>query len=153
MTSNFTSTALGVAFGASLMALAATGVAQAEPAPLPAAPDGLVNVVVGGATVLDSVPDAQAAQAVTDMCALPAPAVTAMIAQVDAVGGSEKACAGKSGGDVVLAENGPAAQEPSPVVPGTQASYGSGKASIDPAGPDPISANLPTEPDNMPSQN
>jgi hypothetical protein len=153
MNSNFRTTALGVVFGASLMAIAAAGVAQAEPAPLPPGPDGLVNVVVGGATVLDSVPDAQAAQAVTEMCALPAPAATAMVDEVDAAGRSETACAGKSAGDVVLAENLPAAQEHSPVVPGTKASFGSGSADVNPAGPDPISNSLPTEPDNMPALN
>jgi hypothetical protein len=153
MNSSFRTTALGVVFGASLMAVAAVGVAQAEPAPLPPGPDGLVNVLVGGTTFLYSVPDAQAAQAVTDMCAMPAPAVSAMVAEVDAAGGSETACAGRPKGNVVLAENLPAAQEPSPVVPGTKASFGSGSADVNPAGPDPISNSLPTEPDNMSALN
>jgi hypothetical protein len=139
--------------GGSLMVTAGLGTAQAQPAPPPPpGADGMVNVVVGGATVLDSVPDSQAVQAVTDMCALPAPAVDAMVSAVDAAGGSKTACAGRSGGDVVLVQNLPPALEKSPVVPGTSASFGSAGGS-EPAAPAPIAGSLPTEPDNMSSEN
>lgn len=140
-------------FGGSLMITAALGTAQAQPAPPPPpGSDGMVNVVVGGATVLDSVPDAQAVQAVAGMCALPAQAVDAMVAAVDAAGGSQTACAGRSGKDVVLVQNLPPAMEKSPVVPGTSASFGSGGAA-EPQAPAPITGSLPTEPDNMSSEN
>lgn len=150
---NLKRAALGAVFGGSLLVTAGLGVAQASPAPPLAGPDGLVDVVVGGATYLDSVPDYQATQAITDMCAMSAPAVNAMVAQVDATGGSETACAGRSGGDVVLAQNLPPAMEKSPVVPGTKASWGSGAAGTEPAGPAPISGSLPTDPDNISSMN
>ncbi|MET0898675.1 MAG: hypothetical protein ABWY45_12260 [Mycobacterium sp.] len=146
MSKNFRTSAVSVIFGASLALTAGLGTAQAEPAP--AGPDGQVNVLVGGATVLDSVPNAQAEQAVESMCALPAPAVDAMVTRVDAAGGSQAAC-----GDVTLAQNLPGAQEISPVVPSTKASFGSGAAAVDPSGPDPIRGSLPTEPDNMSSEN
>jgi hypothetical protein len=145
--------ALGAVLGGSLLVTMGLGVAQAGPLPPPSGSDGLVNVVVGGATVLDSVPDAQAVQAVSGLCTLPAPAVDAMVAKVDAAGGGETACTGRSGGDVVLAQNLPGAQEISPVVPSTKASFGSGTGAVDPAGPEPIAGNLPTEPDNMSSEN
>lgn len=146
MSTSFRTAALGAVFGVSLAVTAGLGVAQAEP--LPPGPDGLVNVVVGGATYLDSVPDAQAEQAVESMCALPVPAATALVDQVDAAGGSQTAC-----GDVTLAQNLPGAQELSPVVPSTKASFGSGAAAVDPGGPAPIRGSLPTEPDNMSSEN
>lgn len=146
MSKNFRTAALGAVFGASLAFTAGLGIAQAEP--VPAGPDGLVNVMVGGATYLDSVPDAQAEQAVASMCALPAPAVDAMVTRVDAAGGNQTACS-----DVTLAQNLPSAQETSPVVPSTKASFGSGAAAVDPGGPDPIRGSLPTEPDNMSSEN
>ena len=146
MNRNFRTAALGAVFGASLAVTAGLGIAQAEPAP--AGPDGLIDVVVHGATYLDSVPDAQAAQALTGMCALSTSAATALVDRVDAAGGSQTACS-----DVALVQNLPAAQERSPVVPSTKASFGSGGAAINPAGPDPIAGNLPTEPDNMSSEN
>lgn len=146
-------TALGAVFGGSLLVTAGLGLAQAAPAPPLAGPDGLVDVVVGGATYLDSVPDTQATQAVTDMCAMSAPAVNAMVDHVDAAGGNTTVCAGRSGGAVVVAQNLPAAMETSPVVPGTKASWGSGSAASEPAAPAPISGSLPTDPDNMSSEN
>ncbi|AQA01665.1 hypothetical protein BVC93_03600 [Mycobacterium sp. MS1601] len=144
---NFKSAMVTGVVGASLMLTAGLGVAQA------AGPDGEVNVVVGGATVLDSVPDAQAAQAAASMCAVPEPALDAIASQVDNTGGSQTACTGHPGGAVVLAQNLPAAMELSPVVPGTKASWGSGEAAAVPSGPDPISSSLPTSPDNMSSEN
>jgi hypothetical protein len=143
--------ALGAAVGASLILTVGSAVAQADPAP-PPGPDGLVNVVVGGATYLDSVPDAQAVQAVAQLCSIPGPSVDSMVATVDAAGGAESACAGKTG-EVVLTQNLPPAMEHSPVVPGTSASWGSGEAAANPSAPDPISGSLPTEPDNMSSEN
>jgi len=146
-----TTAALGAAFGASLILTVGSAVAQADPAPPPGR-DGMVNVVVGGATYLDSVPDAQAAQAVAQLCSLPGAAIDSMVATVDTAGGAEPACAGKTG-EVVLTQNLPPAMEHSPVVPGTSASWGSGEAAANPKAPDPIAGSLPTAPDNMSSEN
>jgi hypothetical protein len=122
---HFIRTAVGTAaVGGSLALTAGLGVAFAEPPPPPPpGPDGLVNVVVGGTVLLDSVPVAQAAQSVTGSCSLPDTAVSAMVAQVDATGVSQTACS-SAAGDVVLVQNGPAATESSPVVPGTEAGTG-----------------------------
>lgn len=144
-------TVLGAALGASLMFSVGSAVAQADPAPPPGR-DGMVDVEVGGATYLDSVPDAQAAQAVAQLCSMPGPAVDAMVATVDAAGGATPACAGKTG-EVVLTQNLPPAMERSPIVPGTSASWGSGDAAANPSVSSPITGSLPTEPDNMSSEN
>ena len=144
---NFRSAVMVGAVGAALLVSLGSGVAQA------AGPDGEVNVVVGGATVLDSVPDAQAAQAAASMCAAPEPAMDTMAAAVDDTGGSRTACPGQAGKAVVIAQNLPAAMESSPVVPGTKASWGSGEAAVNPSGPKPITGSLPTSPDNMSSEN
>ncbi|MET0898676.1 MAG: hypothetical protein ABWY45_12265 [Mycobacterium sp.] len=149
--------ALGTVFGGSLLVAAGSGVAQSEPAPPPPGPDGLVNVVVGEATYLDSVPVAQAVQAVTEMCALPAPAVSAIAAEVDAAGVNQTACAAQSGDNVVLAQNLPPADEPSPAVPGTSAEIGSepeaGAEEEEEAPSEPITDSLPDEPNNIPGMN
>lgn len=150
--------ALGAVFGGSLLLATGWGMAaQAEPVPPPPGPDGLVNVVEDGATVLDSVPIAQAAQAVAGMCAMSTDAVTAMVAQVDAAGNSQTACSGRLGGDVVLVQNLPPAQELSPVVPGTSAAIESEPAAeppAEPAGPgEPIPDSLPDEPNNISGMN
>ncbi|MGB3483639.1 MAG: hypothetical protein WBB07_15685 [Mycobacterium sp.] len=120
---NFTRSAVAAVFGGSLLVTAGIGIATAEPTPPPPTPgpDGLVTVVVGGVNYLDSVPIEQASQAVAEMCALPAPAVSAMATQVDANGVSQTACAGQTSGEVIVAQNAVAALEPSPVVPGTNA--------------------------------
>ncbi|CAN5410018.1 hypothetical protein BH11ACT7_BH11ACT7_17170 [soil metagenome] len=109
------------------------GVASAEPtpAPPPPAPDGLVNVMVGSTTLLDSVPTAQATDAVADRCNLPVEAVRAMAAQVDATGVSQSACVGQPEGEVALVQN--LATGPSPVVPDTSAEAAEEPA--DPAAP------------------
>jgi hypothetical protein len=134
-------------FGGLVLVGAHAGVAQAAPAP---GPDNLVNVVVGGVTVLDSVPAFQAAQAVSEMCAVPGPAASAMVAQVDAAGGGQTACTGRAGGDVQLVQNLPPADEASPVVPGTSAQFGSGSSADVPAGgAESLPDTLPDEPDNM----
>lgn len=131
-------TAVGTAVGGSLVFAAGLGLAHAEPAPPPPpAPDGLVNVVVGGTVLLDSVPVAQATQSVTGSCALPDAAVSAMVAQVDATGVNQTACS-TAEGDVVLAQNGPAAMESSPVVPGTEAGTGTAEEPAPAAPPEEI---------------
>jgi hypothetical protein len=117
-------TAVGSAVGGSLVVTAGLGLAHAEPPPPPPpGPDGLVNVVVGGTVLLDSVPVAEATQSVAGSCALPDPAVSAMVAQVDATGVSQTACTSTEG-DVVLVQNGLPAVGTSPVVPGTEAGTG-----------------------------
>jgi hypothetical protein len=142
----------GTVVGGALL-FTAGSVAQAEPTPPPPGPDGLINVLVGGVMYLDSVPTSQAAQAITEMCALPGPAASAMVAQVDAAGVSQTVCTGESSGDVVLAQNLPAGQEVSPVVPGMDSQNELGPAEDTPAGGGQIEDSLPDEPDNMPAMN
>jgi hypothetical protein len=143
---HFIRTAVGTAaVGGSLALTAGLGVAFAEPPPPPPpGPDGLVNVVVGGTVLLDSVPVAQAAQSVTGSCSLPDTAVSAMVAQVDATGVSQTACS-SAAGDVVLVQNGP---EPAPAAPpeeiqGDTSGAGAGEPPEVPEGADKPEANNP----------
>lgn len=130
--------AVGTVIGGSLVVTAGLGLAQAEPPPPPPpGPDGLVNVVVGGTVLLDSVPVAQATQSVAGSCALPDAVVSAVVAQVDATGASQTACTSAEG-DVVLVQNGPPAMETSPVVPGTEAGTGAPEEPAPPAPPEGI---------------
>lgn len=146
--------ALGAVCGGSLLLAAGWGTAQAEPTPPPPpGPDGLVNVVVGAVTVLDSVPATQAAQAVTGLCALPEPAASALVAQVDVGGSSQTACSAQSGDPVVLVQNLPPAQEPSPVVPGTSAAIESEPAEEPAGAAEAIPDSLPDEPNNISGMN
>ncbi|CAN5785614.1 hypothetical protein BH10ACT9_BH10ACT9_46530 [soil metagenome] len=118
---NLRTAAVGAALGGSLLFAAGVGIAGGEPLPVPPppGPDGVVNVVVGTATLLDSVPTAEATDAVADKCKVPVETVSAMVVQVDATGVSQTACTGQPGGDVVLTQN--AVAGGSPVVPDTSA--------------------------------
>lgn len=137
-----------------LLLTAGMGLAHAAepPPPPPPGADGLIDVVIGGATILDSVPTAQAAQAVSKMCGMPGPTASAMVVNVDTVGGSQTACR-RPAGDVVLVQNLPAGAEVSPVVPGTKAQVNPSPVQDTPAGGGKIKSSLPTSPDNMTSMN
>jgi len=115
---NFKTAAVGTVFGGSLLFTAGLGIAGAEPVPAPV-PDGLVNVTVGGTTILDSVTIAEATDASAAICGTSAPDVSSLVEQVDTQGVNQTVCAGLPGGDLVLAQN--VSVETSPVVPGTSA--------------------------------
>lgn len=116
---NLKTAAVGSIFGGSLLLTAGMGIAGAEPLPVPT-PDGLVNVTVGGTTILDSVSVDEASTASAAICGTTAPDVSALALQVDTQGVNQTACAGLPGGDLVLAQN-VSLETTSPVVPGTDA--------------------------------
>ncbi|MET0898677.1 MAG: hypothetical protein ABWY45_12270 [Mycobacterium sp.] len=116
---NFKTAAVGTVFGGSLLFTAGMGIAGAEPVPAPT-PDGLVNVTVGGTTILDSVSVDEATNASAAICGTTAPDVNALVQQVDTQGVNQTVCAGLPGGDLVLAQN-VSLETTSPVVPGTDA--------------------------------
>lgn len=124
---NFKNAAVGTVFGGALLFSAGMGVAGAEPAPPPGAPDDLVTVTQGATTVADSVATAEAANAVAQLCGPAAPNALGLAQQVDVSGGSQVACAGLPAGDVVVAQN-ISAEEPSPTVPG-----GPAEPAVDPS--------------------
>jgi hypothetical protein len=126
---NFKTAAVGTLFGGSLLFTAGMGIAGAEPVPAPA-PDGLVNVTVGGTTILDSVPADVASNASAAICGSTAADVNALAQQVDTQGVNQTVCTGLPGGDLVLAQNVSAGTEaPSPVFPETESeSTGEGSA-------------------------
>ncbi|MGB3483640.1 MAG: hypothetical protein WBB07_15690 [Mycobacterium sp.] len=147
--------AFGTALGAALLLTAGLGMAQAQPTPPtppPPGPAGMISVVVGGVMTMDNVPRAQAAQAVTQLCAMPEAAASAVVARVNSPGGRQTACTAQ-GGAVELVQNLPGVGEGSPVVPGTKALIKSDPAQDIPAGGGKIGNSLPTAPDNMSSKN
>jgi hypothetical protein len=121
---NFKTAAVGSIFGGSLLLTAGMGIAGAEPLPAPT-PDGLVNVTVGGTTILDSVSIDEATNASAAICGTTAPDVNALVQQVDTQGVNQTVCAGLPGGDLVLAQN-VSLETTSPVVPGTDAEAADG---------------------------
>ena len=123
---NFKTAAVGTIFGGSLLLTAGMGIAGAEPLPVPT-PDGLVNVTVGGTTILDSVTFEEATNASAAICGTTAPDVNALVQQVDTQGVNQTVCAGLPGGDLVLAQN-VIVESTSPVVPGTDAEGAEGAA-------------------------
>jgi hypothetical protein len=127
-------------FAGSLLLTAGLGVAGAEPVPAPV-PDGLVNVTVGGTTILDSVTVAEAASASAAICGTAAPDVSALVEQVDTQGVDQTVCAGLPGGDLVLAQN-VSAEATSPVVPDTSAESSVGE---EPATDAPVDAPADSE--------
>ncbi|CAN5785569.1 hypothetical protein BH10ACT9_BH10ACT9_46520 [soil metagenome] len=116
---NFKTATIGTLFGGSLLFTAGLGIAGAEPVQTPV-PDGMVNVTVGGTTILDSVTAEEAASASAAICGTTAPEVSALVEQVDTQGVNQTVCAGLPGGDLVLAQN-VSAETPSPIVPDTSA--------------------------------
>lgn len=128
---NFKTATVGTLFGGSLLFTAGMGIAGAEPVPAPAA-DGLVNVTVGGTTILDSVPTDVASNASAAICGSTAGDVNALAQQVDTQGVNQTVCAGLPGGDLVLAQN-VSAEAPSPVFPETE-SEGATEGSAEGAG-------------------
>jgi hypothetical protein len=113
---HFTRGAVGTVFGGSLLLTAGLGMAVAEPDPAPV-PDGLVNVTVGGTTILDSVPADVAGNAGAAICGSAAADVNTLAQQVDAQSVDQTVCAGLPGGDLVLTQNAGGGGVSSPVFP------------------------------------
>lgn len=128
LSKNIKTVAAGTVFGGSLLLTAGLGVAGAEPAPAPPAPgvDGLVTVVQGQTAVADSVAINEAVATISELCGAGAPNALELAQQVDTQGGSQVVCAGLPAGDVVIIQNGEAAE--SPVFP----HQGPAQQSVDP---------------------
>jgi hypothetical protein len=125
---NFKTAAVGTVFGGSLLFTAGLGVAGAEPPPPPPpASDGLVSITQGETAVADGVATDEAAAVVAQLCGAGAPNALGLAQQVDTEGGSLVACAGLPAGDVVIMQNGGAAE--SPVFP----EQGPAQPGVDPA--------------------
>jgi hypothetical protein len=140
---NFKTATVGTLFGGSLLFTAGMGIAGAEPVPAPA-PDGLVNVTVGGTTILDSVSADVAGNAGAAICGSTAADVNALAQQVDTQGVNQTVCAGLPGGDLVLAQN-VSTETPSPVVPETESgSAGEGSAEGSAGSPEGGAAEAPS---------
>ncbi|MGE2735375.1 hypothetical protein [Mycolicibacterium vaccae] len=105
------SAAAGTAVGGLLFSTAGV-LAHAQPADPPSGPDGLVTVVVGGVTALDSAPLQDAAAAATEVCGGDPAVVAALAQQVDVEGAQQVVCTGSTSGDVLLVQN--VAQESAP---------------------------------------
>ncbi len=102
--------AAGALLGGSLIFTGGLGVAVAQPseapepteaAEAPAGPDGLVNLLVGGKTLLDAVPAEEAATTAAGNCGGDPAAIVALAQQVDTDGSPQTVCEG-----VVFAQNG-----------------------------------------------
>ena len=126
--------AAGALLGGSLIFTAGLGVAVAQPseapepteptaaAEAPAGPDGLVNLLVGGKTLLDAVPAEEAATTAAANCGGDPAAVVALAQQVDTDGSAQTVCEGvvfvQNGGEAVSsapAEGDAPSMEPPPV--------------------------------------
>jgi len=113
--------AAGALLGGSLIFTAGLGVAVAQPteapepteateAPAaPANPDGLVNLLVGGKTLLDAVPTEEAAATAAGNCGGDPAADVGLAQQVDTDGSAQTVCEG-----VVFAQNGDEAVSAAP---------------------------------------
>lgn len=112
---NVKAATMGTLFGGSLLFTAGMGIAGAEPLPA-AVPDGLVNVAVGGTTILDSVPAEVAGNAGAAICGSAASDVSTLAQQVDAQSVDQTVCAGLPGGELVLTQN-VSSEVSSPVYP------------------------------------
>ena len=123
---NFRTAAVGTVFGGSLLFTAGLGMANAEPVP---AADGLVNVTVGGTTILDSVTADVATNASAAICGSAATDISPLVEQVDTQGVDQTVCAGLPGGDLVLAQN--VSYEVPEATDGTQSSDGTAEGATE----------------------
>lgn len=93
--------AAGAVVGGSLLFTAGLVVAHAQPEEeAPATSDGVVSVLVGGATAQDSVPLEEAAAAVTEVCGGDPATIAGLAQQVDTDGASVEVCP-----DVLIVQN------------------------------------------------
>ena len=124
---NVKAATVGTLFGGSLLLTAGMGIAGAEPLPAPS-PDGLVNVAVGGTTILDSVPAEVAGNAGAAICGSTVADVNTLAQQVDTQSVDQTVCAGLPGGDLVLTQN-VSSEVSSPVYPESTAE-GTGEGAV-----------------------
>ena len=103
-------TAVGAAIGGSLLFTAGLGIASAQPQ---TAPDGLVNVSIGEAGVLEDVKATDAAQIAAGVCDIEVGPVNALAESADAKGAEQSVCT-NSLGSVLIQQNGPVQSESAP---------------------------------------
>ena len=104
--------AAGTVIGGSLLFTAGLGIATAQPDTAPA-PDGLVNLSLGNAGVLENVKVADAAQIAAGVCELEVGQVTTLAETTEADGTEQSVCT-NSLGSVVIHQNGPVQSESAP---------------------------------------
>ncbi len=104
--------AAGTVLGGSLLFTAGLGIATAQPGNAPA-PDGLVNVTLGSAGVLEDVKTADAATIAAGVCDLEAGQVTRLVESTDTDGTEQSVC-NNSLGSVLIQQNGPGQSESAP---------------------------------------
>jgi hypothetical protein len=102
--------AAGTVIGGSLLFTAGLGIATAQPE---TAPDGLVNVSIGEAGVLENVKAADAAQIAAGVCDMEVNQVTSLAQTADADGTEQSVCT-NSLGSVLIQQNGPGQSESAP---------------------------------------
>jgi hypothetical protein len=95
--------AVGAAIGGSPLFTAGLGIASAQPQ---TAPDGLVNVSIGEAGVLEDVKATDAAQIAAGVCDIEVGPVNALAESTDAKGAEQSVCT-NSLGSVLIQQNGP----------------------------------------------
>ena len=129
--------AVGTVFGGSLLFTAGLGIATAQP---DTAPDGLVNVTVGNAGVLENVKAVDAAQIAAGVCDIEVDQVTTLAESTDAEGTEQSVCT-NSLGSVLIQQNGPGHSESAPGhVEGTPGQSGDEVPTTEPAAPEQPSA-------------
>ncbi|TFV54840.1 hypothetical protein E4P42_24655 [Mycobacterium sp. PS03-16] len=101
-------TTAGAFVGGSLFT-AGLGLAHAQPVE---APDGLVTVAVGDATILEGVDTNTAADAASAICGAPVADVSALAQRVDAEGAPLTVCEGLPGGTLAIQNAAPVPAQP-----------------------------------------
>ena len=134
MTNIVKTTAVGAAIGGSLLFTAGLGIASAPPQ---TAPDGLVNVSIGEAGVLEDVKATDAAQIAAGVCDIEVGPVNALAESTDAKGTEQSVCT-NSLGSVLIQQNGPGQSESAPGH--AQSMPGQGASDPEPATPEEPSA-------------
>jgi len=129
--------AVGTVFGGSLLFTAGLGIATAQP---DTAPDGLVNVTVGNAGVLENVKAADAAQIAAGVCDMEIDQVTTLAESTDAEGTEQSVCTNQLG-SVLIQQNGPGHSESAPGhAEGTPGQSGDEVPTTEPTAPEQPSA-------------
>lgn len=104
--------AAGTVIGGSLLFTAGMGIAAAQPDVAPA-PDGLVNVTLGSAGVLEDVKTVDAAQIAAGVCNVEVDQVTTLAETTEADGTEQMVCTNNLG-SVLIQQNGPGQSESAP---------------------------------------